>query len=297
MQPEQASSRRSASILADDEPAACELIEGSGPRPIIFVCDHAANRVPRSLDGLGLADHHLEDHIAWDIGAASVARRLARRFDADAVLAGYSRLVVDLNRSLHDAGAFAEISDGILVPGNIGLSMEARGARARDVYHPYHRTIRQRIDARTNAEQTPVFIAVHSFTPRANGVERPCHVGVLWDKDPRLPLPMMRALREDPDIVVADNEPYSGRHPADFTIDHHAEPLGLAHAGIEIRQDLVRDEIGQEHWAARLADALRPVLEQEAVYTRLTAAARLPSDRQRHIDHRRARWPATETGQ
>lgn len=295
MQPEPASSRRSASILADDEPPAHELIEGSGRRPIIFVCDHAANRVPRSLDGLGLADHHLGDHIAWDIGAAGVARRLARWFDADAVLAGYSRLVVDLNRSLHDAGAFAEISDGVLVPGNIGLSMEARGARARDVYHPYHRTIRQRIDVGTNAEQTPVFIAIHSFTPRANGVERPCHVGVLWDRDPRLPLPLMRALREDPDIVVADNEPYSGRHPADFTIDHHAEPLGLAHAGIEIRQDLVRDDVGQEQWAARLADALRPVLEQEAVYTRLTAAAPVPSDTQRPIEHSRARLPAGET--
>ncbi len=295
MQPEPASSRRSASILADDEPPAHELIEGSGRRPIIFVCDHASNRVPRSLDGLGLADHHLADHIAWDIGAAGVARRLARWFDADAVLAGYSRLVVDLNRSLHDAGAFAEISDGILVPGNIGLGMEARGARARDVYHPYHRTIRQRIDAGTNAEQTPVFIAIHSFTPRTNGVERPCHVGVLWDRDPRLPLHLMRALREDPDIVVADNEPYSGRHPADFTIDHHAEPLGLAHAGIEIRQDLVRDDVGQEQWAARLADALRPVLEQEAVYTRVTAAARVPSDRQRPVEHSRARLPAGET--
>ena len=274
MQPEQASSRRSASILAAEEPPAYDLIEGSGPRPIIFVCDHAANRVPRSLDSLGLADHHLDDHIGWDIGAASVARRLARWFDADAVLAGYSRLVVDLNRSLHDAGAFAEISDGILVPGNIGLSMEAKGARARDVYHPYHRAIRQRIDAGTTAEQCPVLIAIHSFTPRASGVERPCHVGVLWDKDPRLPLPLMHALRDDRDLVVADNEPYSGRHPADFTIDHHAETLGIAHAGIEMRQDLVRDEIGQERWATRLAAALRPVLEQETLYTQWDAPGR-----------------------
>ncbi|WP_428101694.1 N-formylglutamate amidohydrolase [Candidatus Rariloculus sp.] len=257
------------SILADDEPPAYELIEGSGPRPIIIVCDHAANRVPRSLDMLGLADHHLHDHIGWDIGAAGVARRLAQWFDADAVLAVYSRLVVDLNRSLHDAGAFAAISDGILVPGNVGLSIEAKAARARELYHPYHRTIRKLIDAGTSAEHSPIFIGIHSFTPRASGIERPWHIGVLWDKDPRLPLPLMRGLRTASDIVVADNEPYSGRHPADFTIDHHAELLGLAHAGIEIRQDLIRDEIGQERWAARLADALRPVLEHEAFYTRL----------------------------
>lgn len=284
------------SILADDEAPARELIEGSGPRPIIFVCDHASNRVPRSLDGLGLADHYLEDHIGWDIGAGAVARRLARWFGANAVLAGYSRLVVDLNRALHDAGAFAEISDGVLVPGNIGLSIEARGARAREIYHPYHRTVRQLIDADTTAEQTPVLIAIHSFTPRSNGIERPCHIGVLWDKDPRLPLPLMRALRLGRDIVVADNEPYSGRHPADFTIDHHAEPLGIAHTGIEIRQDLVRDEIGQERWASRLAESLRPLLERDALYTRLTAADTTPVHRQRHVEYRRAGMAAREPG-
>lgn len=284
------------SILADDEAPACELIEGSGPRPIIFVCDHASNRVPRSLDGLGLADHHLEDHIGWDIGAPAVARRLARWFGASAVLAGYSRLVVDLNRALHDAGAFAEISDGVLVPGNIGLSIRARGARARDIYHPYHRTVRQLIDADTTAEQTPVLIAIHSFTPRSNGIERPCHIGVLWDKDPRLPLPLMRALRSGRDIVVADNEPYSGRHPADFTLDHHAEPRGLAHTGIEMRQDLVRDEIGQERWASRLAESLRPLLERDALYIRLTSAGGAPSYRQRHVEYRRASMAAREPG-
>ena len=284
------------SILADDEAPARELIEGSGPRPIIFVCDHASNRVPRSLHGLGLADHHLEDHIGWDIGAGAVARRLARWFGANAVLAGYSRLVVDLNRALHDAGAFAEISDGVLVPGNIGLSIEARGARAREIYHPYHRTVRQLIDADTTAEQTPVLIAIHSFTPRSNGIERHCHIGVLWDKDPRLPLPLMRALRSGRDIVVADNEPYSGRHPADFTIDHHAEPLGIAHTGIEIRQDLVRDEIGQERWASRLAESLRSLLEGDALYTRLTAADTTPVHRQRHVEYCRAGMAAREPG-
>ena len=284
------------SILADDEAPACELIEGSSPRAVIFVCDHASNRVPRALDGLGLADHHLEDHIGWDIGAAAVARRLARWFGANAVLAGYSRLVVDLNRALHDAGAFPEISDGVLVPGNIGLSIQSRGARGREIYHPYHRTVRQLIDADTTAEQTPVFIAIHSFTPRSNGIERPCHIGVLWDTDPRLPLPLMRALRAGRDIVVADNDPYSGRHPADFTIDHHAEPLGIAHTGIEIRQDLVRDEIGQERWASRLADALRPLLERDALYTRLTAAAGAPSDRQLHVERRRTGMLAKEPG-
>jgi len=254
------------SLLDEDEPAPFELIDRPEGKPLIFVCDHAANRIPRALDSLGLEQRYLDDHIGWDIGAAAVARRLIDWFDASGVLAVYSRLVVDLNRALHHAGAFPALTDGVLVPGNVNLSMEGKGARAQALYHPYHHVVRQLITRKTHPQLAPVFVGIHSFTPRLFGIERPWHVGLLWDKDPRLPLAMLSALRAERDIIVADNEPYSGRHPADFTIDHHAEPLGLAHVGIEIRQDLIRDELGQERWAERLAEAFRSVLADAALY-------------------------------
>ena len=253
-------------VLADDEPQPYELTERTGARPVIIVCDHASNRFPASLSNLGLAEHHLQDHIAWDIGAAGVAQRLAELLDASIVRAMYSRLVVDLNRALHDAGAFPQISDGLLVPGNLGLSIETKGQRARELFHPYHTAIRNLLKAKTTDEQWPVLIAIHSFTPRLHGVERPCHIGVLWETDPRLPLPLMRALRSGADIAVGDNEPYSGHHPADYTIDHHAERLGIAHSGIEIRQDLIRDDLGQERLATHLAEALSSVLSDDVFY-------------------------------
>jgi predicted N-formylglutamate amidohydrolase len=126
--------------------------------------------------------------------------------------------------------------------------------------------VRGLIAAKTAPGRTPVFVAIHSFTPRQHGVVRPWHIGVLWDKDPRLPLALLERLRARRDIVVADNEPYSGRHPADYTIDHHAEPLGLAHASVEIRQDLIRDDVGQARWAERLGDVLAGVLEVSELY-------------------------------
>lgn len=254
------------SLLAADEPAPFELVDPAAARPLIFVCDHAANRVPQALGTLGVAERHLEDHIGWDIGAGAVARRLIDWLDASGVLAVYSRLVIDLNRALHHAAAFPALSDGVLVPGNVNLSMPEKGLRAQALYHPYHHAVRALIERKTEPELAPVFVGIHSFTPRIFGIERPWHIGVLWDKDPRLPLALLRALRASGDIVVADNEPYSGRHPADFTIDHHAEPLGLAHVGIEIRQDLIRDEPGQERWATRLAEALGSVLEDGSLY-------------------------------
>ena len=240
-------------LLAADEAAPYEVLKVQTARPVILACDHASNRVPRVLETLGLADTHLQQHIAWDIGAGAVTRLLSRRLNANAVLGNYSRLVVDLNRNLEDPTAFPVISDGILVPGNLGLSVENRAERARALFKPYHEILRRVTQEWTGAGQFPVFVSVHSFTPKLHGVRRPWHVGVLWDKDPRLAIPFMDALRRAGNIVIGDNEPYSGRHPADFTIDHHAEPLGLAHIGIEIRQDLINDVSGQQRWGGILA--------------------------------------------
>jgi len=99
-------------------------------------------------------------------------------------------------------------------------------------------------------------LAIHSFTPVLNGVSRPWHIGILWDKDPRVPDALIGPLREA-GYHVGDNEPYSGRAPQDFTIDHHAEAAGLPHVGIEIRQDLVDDDEG----VAELADVFEPLID------------------------------------
>jgi predicted N-formylglutamate amidohydrolase len=256
-------------LIAADEPPAFSAVSSGKPadgRELVIVCDHASNRVPAALRGLGLDARHLKDHIAWDIGAAAVALKLTEWLGGRGVLGGYSRLVVDLNRSLMDGSAFAPLSDGVLVPGNVGLDAEAKAERAAAFYWPYHDAVDRALDEATSDETQPVMIAVHSFTPRLHGIERPWHVGVLWDKDPRLPLRLLETLRARPDIVAGDNEPYSGRHPADFTIDHHAEPRGIAHVSLEIRQDLIRDEPGQLRWAEQLADVLEPLLKDPALY-------------------------------
>jgi predicted N-formylglutamate amidohydrolase len=270
----------SASVIAPDEPPPYVAVSTGKARAggeVVFVCDHASNRVPAALGGLGLEERHLLDHIAWDIGAASVALKLAEWLGGRGVLGGYSRLVVDLNRNLKDGSAFTPVSDGVLVPGNLGLDDAAKAARAAALYWPYHDAVDRVLDEATTDDARPVMIAVHSFTPRQHGIERPWHVGVLWDKDPRLPLRLLAALRGHADIVAGDNEPYSGRHPADFTIDHHAEPRGIAHLSIEIRQDLIRDDAGQMRWAERLADVLDGVLDDPALY-RPPVAVGLGSD-------------------
>src|SRR5687767_13749835 len=82
-------------LLEPDEPQPVHVERADSPSPFVFACDHAGRRVPRALGDLGLAAEHFERHIAYDVGIAPVARRLAAAFDAPLVAQTYSRLVID----------------------------------------------------------------------------------------------------------------------------------------------------------------------------------------------------------
>jgi len=218
---------------------------------------------------LGLADWVLERHVAWDIGVDKLARFLADELDAQAVLAGFSRLIIDPNRQPDAPSAIPEISDGIAIPGNMGLNPQQREQRIQSFFRPYHDMIAQRLKSFEAKGLVPVMIAVHTCSPVFDRIVRPWHVGIMWDKDPRIPVKLIQRLGAMPGVCVGDNEPYSGRHPHDFTIDHHAEPAGLPHVGIEVRQDLVNEEAGARKWAAILAEGLRDILSDSELYRAL----------------------------
>jgi len=238
-------------------------IEGDVATGLLIVCDHAENALPEAYGYLGLRQEDLHRHIAYDMGAAAVAERLAAMLDAPALLSQFSRLLIDPNRGLDDPTLIMQISDGLIVPGNVGLDEIEIAARIERYYEPYHCAIDRAVEAGLAAGKPPVIVSVHSFTQAWKGVPRPWSVGVLWDKDPRLALPLLAALREIPGIEVGDNQPYSGQLNGD-TLYRHGTARGLAHALIEVRQDLILSEQGQAEWAARLAAVLRKVTNQES---------------------------------
>jgi predicted N-formylglutamate amidohydrolase len=253
-------------LLWPDEPAPVEICHAEGSAPVLLTCDHASNAIPRALGWLGLAPQQVGQHIGWDIGAAAVTRLLAPALDAPAVLSGYSRLVIDCNRDPGDLSSIAEVSDGVAVPGNLGLSKRARIQRRAACFDPFHGAIQARIDTLLAARIVPALLSIHSFTPVMNGRDRPWHVGILWDKDGRIALPLLAALRGDGAITVGDNEPYSAREPTGYTVRHHAASRGLPHVAVELRQDLIATEAGASSWAARLGAALRPILARREIY-------------------------------
>jgi predicted N-formylglutamate amidohydrolase len=254
-----------AALVGPDDPPPLTLLNFEALRPILLVCDHASRTVPRALASLGLDDDMLSRHIAWDIGAAQLTRRLADRLGAPAVLAGYSRLVIDLNRQPGDPQSILAASDGVVVPGNVGLTTAAQEARAEAFHWPYHHAVDQAFARLRRAGPEPLFFSVHTFTPSLGGEDRQWDLGVLWNRDPRIAVPLIEMLRETASLHVGDNQPYSGKDIA-YTLNLHAGAAGLAHCAIEVRQDHCESEADLERFADLLSRALDRILAMPNVH-------------------------------
>lgn len=256
----------SAPLLGPDEKPPVSIFNPAGRAPVLLVCDHAARAVPACLGDLGVPAREMDRHIAYDIGAAGVTRALALALDAQAVLSGYSRLVRDLNRRPGDPAGLPRVSDGTIVPANQGLTAAEIERRETALFRPYHDAIAGRLDALSVGGVAPALVSIHSCTPSMNGFDRPWHIGVLWNEDPRIPVPLMAKLAAVPGVVVGDNQPYSGRDRHGWTVERHAETRGLANVLIEVRQDLIGDEAGIARWAEVLAGPFAEILADPDLY-------------------------------
>lgn len=246
--------------MAEPSSALVELVNPAGRARALLLCDHADRIVPGGLATLGITAAELERHIGWDIGAAALTRALAAGLDAPALLCLASRLYVDANRRPGLLSSMPRWSDGTEVPGNRDLPAEAVRERLRRAWLPYHRAIARRLALHRGAGTVPAVIAVHSFTPRINGTDRPWQVGVLWRGDRRLAAPVLAALSARGDLVVGDNQPYSGLADFGYTITFHAQRTRLPHLMLEIRQDEIAEPAGVERWTAILLPILTAAL-------------------------------------
>jgi len=243
-------------ILTASDPPPFTLIRGERESPYVVACDHAGNRIPEYFGEFGLSPQEREAHIAWDIGAAQVARMLAAHLSGGVVLQTYSRLLIDCNRPPRVASSIPEKSENTFIEANRNLSRADREARRMAIFDPYHDAIRSLLDDRERRRQRTVLVSVHSFTPEFHGIARPMHLGLLFNRDARLGRLLKNRLSRDTALVVAENEPYAVSDETDYTIPVHGEQRGIAHVMLEIRNDLIADEAGQSAWAERLGALL-----------------------------------------
>lgn len=252
--------------MPDHDPPAVTVINADGASPVFLLCEHASNHIPPRYRRLGLRESDLDRHIAYDIGAAAVARHLSAALDAPLALSGFSRLLIDCNRPLAAPSSIPERSEDTDIPGNVGISVEERAARDAAFFAPFRERVAAMLDARAAAGRPTVLIGMHSFTPVYLGVPRPWHVGLLFARGRRLGQAMAAALAADPALVVGENQPYQITDAGDYTVPVHGDGRDLPTVLIEVRQDLIADAAGQAAWGARLAGVLAGIARDPDAY-------------------------------
>lgn len=250
-------------FLDPDEPHPVGSRRCDASSPVVFICEHAGNLLPRRCGDLGLSERDMARHIAWDVGAFRVAELLAERFEAPLVWQRYSRLVIDCNRHLGAPSLIPETSEATQVPGNFRLFQNERRARIAEIWQPFQDAVGALLERRAERGLPTLLVAVHSFTPVYLGRARPWHVGFLPGAIAWPSLALYDALKPGGTLTVALDQPYR-IDEYDQTIPVHGDARQIPSTLVEIRNDLIADEAGCLEWCGLLGDAIDSVLETAA---------------------------------
>jgi len=252
-------------LLGSNEPAPFEVVNPNGQGNLVLVCDHASNRVPASLNSLGLTEQELASHIGWDPGAARVARKLAAHFDAPLLLSNYSRLVIDCNRWPSDSESIPDISGGIVIPGNTGLTEQEGDCRRQLLFEPYQMAVATLLTRPT--QQPRLLLSIHSFASSLGGIDRPWSIGVCYRHNVELAQRWIEVIKDrirestignlpgGAGKLVGDNQPYEIEADCDYTIPVQGESRGIPSIMLELRQDEIEDEKGVLEWSDIIAES------------------------------------------
>jgi predicted N-formylglutamate amidohydrolase len=225
----------------------------------VLLCEHASSHIPQRLGTLGLTQEARHTHVAWDIGALTVAQRLSALLDSPLIYPAASRLVIDCNRALDHPNLIVSETVYGPVPGNLDMAADERERRIVEVHCPFHQSIHDILLMRLASGVRTSLISIHSFTPIFRGRARPWHFGLIHGCDARLALRLHAELASTSGREVGLNEPYAPADGVLHSLARHGEANDLPCVMIEIRDDLIRTSFGQESVALILAEALASI--------------------------------------
>jgi predicted N-formylglutamate amidohydrolase len=214
-----------------------EIVAARDPSARLWLsCEHASNRLPAPWSW-PVKDAWIRDtHWAYDMGARDLTLALCAATGAGAVLARFSRLLIDPNRPTDAPTLLRTHAEGRAIALNGDVDEAERAARL-----GYWRAYHAAVDAALAGSSAPVLFAIHSFTPLYEGERRELDIGVLFDRDEALARRLAAHLAAADVGVVRLNEPYSGREGLIYAAQRHADALGRAAIEIEVRQDRLQD--------------------------------------------------------
>ena len=256
-------------LLGPNDPAPFEIYNPGGTAQGMLVADHASNYIPPHLNNLGLSNADFHRHIAYDIGTDLLTRKLADHLDMRALIAQYSRLIVDLNRRYEHNTLIPDQGEGKPIPGNKDLDPNARHVRLNEIYEPYHQKIQDMLNAYIDNDQVPVLISIHSFNREFFKVTRPWDIGVLWARDRRVS-DQVHSYFQARGYSVDNNKPYDLRLLSGSTTSWHGDGRAIPNVLIEIRNDLLDSEASIENWAQELGNCFQSILADPSIYSYCT---------------------------
>lgn len=199
----------------------------------LLTCEHGGNLLPPEYQPLfKAAGKTLESHRGYDLGALDLFHFLQPLAD-HSYFAETSRLLVELNRSLHHPKLFSEYSEI--------LSGEGKKEILDSYYFPYRNAVEKQIAEVLQAGEKVLHISVHSFTPSLNGVERNADIGLLFDPSRKEEKTYCSRLKQElfaqgPELRVRFNYPYLGKADGFTTFLRKAFPDNYSGIELEVNQ-------------------------------------------------------------
>ena len=209
---------------------------------LILTCEHASNKLPAAFKKAVPADVQ-ETHRAYDIGACSVFRKLGKFAKPEFFCEGkFSRLFVDLNRTITNKSAFCEYYEALEASDK--AAAEKAKAQATTYWQEYRTTIEKFVESAikpntraAKSKPSVVHLGIHSFTPVLNGKVRNADIGILYDPSRPLECAYANVIKAEikrlyPTMKVRFNYPYKGS--SDGLTTTLRKKFGPRYVGIEI---------------------------------------------------------------
>ena len=209
---------------------------------LMLTCEHASNHVPATFKKFVPADV-LETHRAYDIGARAVFRKLVKFAKPEFYCEGkFSRLFVDLNRTITNKVVFSEYYD--TQNSRVQTAVAKMKAQARAYWREYRENVEKFVSKNIRSlrqaqrpEAAIVHLGIHSFTPVLNGKVRNTDIGILYDPTRPLERAYANVIKAEikrlyPKMKERFNYPYKGT--SDGLTTTLRKKFGPQYVGIEI---------------------------------------------------------------
>jgi predicted N-formylglutamate amidohydrolase len=226
---------------------------------LVITCEHGGNFVPKKYQPLFKKQETvLQTHRGFDPGTLDLFQYL-KPLSHFSIFSDTSRLLIELNRSLHHKDLFSEFSKT--------LPEAEKKQLIDDCYLVYRNNVENRIRTYLKTNETVLHLSIHSFTPILNSVERHGDIGLLYDTKRSLEKQFCKIFKshivaKNPKYLVRFNYPYLGKADGFTTYLRKQFPINYLGIELEINQRFSKNNQMDSQLKADIFSALLITLQE-----------------------------------